>query len=302
MTRSVDTTSPGQSMILDSQDEVSNSKQLLGLVLFPMICCTFALTFAIINRLTRHQRRVLAVASAAQEAKENEIVRQLQAMPVQSLQEVPPSLDVCALCLEGYQAGDVLRELPCAHSYHKACVDVWLVTKQRGGLRWCPLCKTDPLMPLAAASALRVCPVPVEQTGQAQLPGQQSAAGTSSSRATLAADGRGEAVAAAVTMRHLPESTPSPSPLALSEERSMIFEGDPQAVDEEAGAIRPPASVSSTAADLTPSMAVAPPPTADASPAAKIDALPHWISWLSWGGTRHFTPPPEFESQGRPGQ
>lgn len=42
----------------------------------------------------------------------------------------------CAICLEAAVPGDVLRTLPCVHSFHQVCVDVWLGVRDT-----CPLCK-----------------------------------------------------------------------------------------------------------------------------------------------------------------
>ena len=53
----------------------------------------------------------------------------------------------CALCLEPYADGELLRHLPCGHAFHRACIDVWLLDKRRGLKRACPLCKADPLAP-----------------------------------------------------------------------------------------------------------------------------------------------------------
>jgi Ring finger domain len=44
--------------------------------------------------------------------------------------------DRCCICLENYEPGVLLRELPCSHFYHQECVDTWL---RENGL--CPLCK-----------------------------------------------------------------------------------------------------------------------------------------------------------------
>jgi hypothetical protein len=44
----------------------------------------------------------------------------------------------CAVCLCDFQGGDMLRRLPCRHSFHRACVDKWLMHK-----KVCPLCVQD---------------------------------------------------------------------------------------------------------------------------------------------------------------
>ena len=54
------------------------------------------------------------------------------------------SLTTCAVCLCDYEAGDVLRVLPCLHRFHTACVDPWL---RLHGV--CPVCKAN------VATALR---------------------------------------------------------------------------------------------------------------------------------------------------
>ncbi|KAJ1693914.1 hypothetical protein LUZ63_010612 [Rhynchospora breviuscula] len=44
----------------------------------------------------------------------------------------------CCVCLSSIKCSDTTRRLPCGHSFHKNCVDRWLL-----GLRQktCPLCR-----------------------------------------------------------------------------------------------------------------------------------------------------------------
>lgn len=43
---------------------------------------------------------------------------------------------ICCICLSAYDDGDELRELPCHHHFHSACIDKWLHMNAT-----CPLCK-----------------------------------------------------------------------------------------------------------------------------------------------------------------
>ncbi|XP_030535952.1 receptor homology region, transmembrane domain- and RING domain-containing protein 1 isoform X2 [Rhodamnia argentea] len=47
--------------------------------------------------------------------------------------------EVCAICLEDYKDGEILKTLPCQHEFHSGCVESWL---KKGGL-FCPVCKHD---------------------------------------------------------------------------------------------------------------------------------------------------------------
>lgn len=37
----------------------------------------------------------------------------------------------CAVCLDDFAEGDMVRQLPCQHVYHQACIDEWLIEKGR---------------------------------------------------------------------------------------------------------------------------------------------------------------------------
>ncbi|KAF9198994.1 E3 ubiquitin-protein ligase rnf13 [Haplosporangium sp. Z 27] len=47
--------------------------------------------------------------------------------------------DPCAICLEEYEVGEQLRELPCKHIFHTQCIDPWF--KDIHSI--CPVCKRD---------------------------------------------------------------------------------------------------------------------------------------------------------------
>ncbi|KAJ3270167.1 E3 ubiquitin-protein ligase rnf13 [Terramyces sp. JEL0728] len=47
--------------------------------------------------------------------------------------------ETCALCLDDYAEGDLLRELHCQHRFHAECVDEWLIESKRS----CPVCNAD---------------------------------------------------------------------------------------------------------------------------------------------------------------
>jgi len=47
-------------------------------------------------------------------------------------------IENCAICLEPKVGGEVLRTVPCLHTFHVQCIDPWLQLK-----RTCPVCKMD---------------------------------------------------------------------------------------------------------------------------------------------------------------
>ena len=54
----------------------------------------------------------------------------------------PAMLDhTCVVCLEDFEAGDVVRALPCRHAFHADCIDQWLLTRRA----CCPVCKRCPV-------------------------------------------------------------------------------------------------------------------------------------------------------------
>lgn len=43
----------------------------------------------------------------------------------------------CAICLDDFEVGITVRQLPCNHQFHIDCVDPWLMKHNR----FCPVCK-----------------------------------------------------------------------------------------------------------------------------------------------------------------
>ncbi|EQC27195.1 hypothetical protein SDRG_14997, partial [Saprolegnia diclina VS20] len=41
----------------------------------------------------------------------------------------------CSICFDPYEPNDVVVRLPCAHVYHRHCLQGWLLNKDK-----CPIC------------------------------------------------------------------------------------------------------------------------------------------------------------------
>lgn len=47
--------------------------------------------------------------------------------------------DCCAICLESIESKQLLRTLPCSHSFHSGCIDNWLLSSSP----ICPFCRAE---------------------------------------------------------------------------------------------------------------------------------------------------------------
>ena len=70
-----------------------------------------------------------------------EVLAQLPTYPFQSRSGAAPI--ECPVCLELLQSQEMVRALPCCHSFHVHCIDPWLTSNHT-----CPVCKHD-LLPQA---------------------------------------------------------------------------------------------------------------------------------------------------------
>lgn len=63
----------------------------------------------------------------------------------------------CPICLEEFEDGDELTELPCGHFYHPSCITPWLMNRSP----CCPLCKIDTRVGPANALLIQMGKPPV---------------------------------------------------------------------------------------------------------------------------------------------
>lgn len=62
----------------------------------------------------------------------------IAALPKTTVGEESPAREraECAVCMDGYEAGQALRTMPCSHEFHESCISDWL---RVSGM--CPLCR-----------------------------------------------------------------------------------------------------------------------------------------------------------------
>ena len=60
-------------------------------------------------------------------------------LPMRKYREGEEKMERCAICVDDFKDGDMLRILPCEHAFHRECIDEWLVNHSAV----CPLCKFE---------------------------------------------------------------------------------------------------------------------------------------------------------------
>jgi len=85
-----------------------------------------------------------AQQGAVQSANQGASAREIACLPTRTYVAPTPEQESktakehksCMICLCDYETDEVLRTLPCFHSYHKDCIDKWLQENKK-----CPVCK-----------------------------------------------------------------------------------------------------------------------------------------------------------------
>ncbi|CAI5709003.1 hypothetical protein KXD40_004812 [Peronospora effusa] len=102
---------------------------LLLLALLPILCFCLPCVIRLLSRLQDPMRG----KGATQEVET--LIDQLETKTYTS-NMFPPEDACCCICLNTYEASQSLRVLPCAHHFHKECVDEWLLVNST-----CPTCR-----------------------------------------------------------------------------------------------------------------------------------------------------------------
>ncbi|CAM0943072.1 unnamed protein product [Alopecurus aequalis] len=112
----------------------------------------------------------------------------------------------CTVCLEEYQAKDVVRVLPyCGHAFHVACIDAWL--KQQST---CPICRAS-MRAATKHRATATMPPVYYAVAMAHVPFEVSTSSTEENAL------QAESTVAAVTTDHV-DVTPTQLEIVISDE------------------------------------------------------------------------------------
>lgn len=129
----------GQSWIYGVHDCKSSALYIYCLIVISVIYFGLLLPIIIVISICLCTPCILVIfqyigGDTSQGAQQSEIRR----LPTRNLEEAEIPEDPCSICQEEYVVGDEVRELPCGHFFHSACIDRWLVIQKK-----CPLCRHD---------------------------------------------------------------------------------------------------------------------------------------------------------------
>jgi len=122
-----------QNFVLIVSDDDNIINYLLPFTLIVAVCLVTMMVFSLL-RIVRQWR-------AHRKARLTK--RKLKKLPKKkfSKEHDAAEWETCAICIDDYEDGDMLRILPCKHAYHVDCIDPWLTRSRRN----CPLCKRSVL-------------------------------------------------------------------------------------------------------------------------------------------------------------
>merc|ERR1719447_847206 len=150
-------------MLIQISDNQNNFEKIIVII----ICLSF-LVLLIISLIWvlfyYFQRfRLLHRQYAAQKKQEKAMKKAFNKMKVETLKSDSELVRnheeiCCAICIDNFEAGSVVRHLTCTHVYHKKCIDPWLVDKGT-----CPQCKADILKSLGLGEAIQQ-PSPIAES------------------------------------------------------------------------------------------------------------------------------------------
>ncbi|KAG6702970.1 hypothetical protein I3842_07G062000 [Carya illinoinensis] len=125
----------GECCIFSSHYESAWTVLTISLISFTVICAIVLLVFYTPRRLLFAQTMYLRSKSVDTET--------VEALPCFTFGSAHPrhchTNETCAICLEDYKDGEILKVLPCRHEFHSSCVNSWLT---KSGT-FCPVCKHD---------------------------------------------------------------------------------------------------------------------------------------------------------------
>ncbi|XP_020596099.1 RING-H2 finger protein ATL8-like [Phalaenopsis equestris] len=114
-------------------------------IVFAALVLALALGFIAGALIRRNRRRNRAVALEKPSAAEL-VAPSLEAIPALVFSSgqggTVARLADCAICLQEFADGDVVRMLPnCGHGFHVGCIDLWISSQQS-----CPTCRKSSLL------------------------------------------------------------------------------------------------------------------------------------------------------------